>query len=59
MSQEKLLEYFMAKTDERFDRVETKIDLLLAFKWQIIAGATLMSGVLAIAIQLAAIFWGK
>lgn len=46
-----LLEYFISRTDKRFDQLERKLDTLLKFKWQIISGATVVSGLVAIAIQ--------
>jgi len=47
-----LMDYFVERTDERFDKLESKIDRLLEFKWQIIGGATALSAFVGIAIQL-------
>lgn len=57
-----LLEYFIDRTDKRFDKIdgeihakfnsiETKIDTLLKFKWQIISGATVVSVIVTVIFQ--------
>lgn len=51
--------YFMEQTNSRLVRIEDKLDTILAFKWQVIAGATVVSGFLAIAIQVAAIYFAR
>jgi len=59
----KLLDYFIDRTDERldqldkeigakFDKIESKIDTLLKFKWQIISGATVASFLVTLVVQL-------
>jgi len=48
----KLMDYFIERTDARFDNIETKIDTLLKFKWQIISGATVVSIFVSVAFQL-------
>ena len=45
------VEYFIEKTDARFDKIEKKIDKLLQFKWQIIGGAGAMSLLITILLQ--------
>jgi hypothetical protein len=49
---EKLLAYFMDATNERFDRLEDKIDVVLSFHWKIAGGAAAISAVITLAIQL-------
>lgn len=52
-------EKYIEGIDKRLESVEGKIDKLLEFKWQIIGGSVLMSSILAVAIQIVSIFWGK
>jgi hypothetical protein len=52
MSQEKLIEYFIQQTDIRLERMESKVDKLLQFKWQIIGGSVAVSTVVGMAVQL-------
>ncbi len=47
---EKLLEYFIKHTDKKFDElhqrignIDSKVDVLLAFKWKIIGGSIVLS----------------
>ena len=47
-----LMEYFIEKTDERFDKLEYKIDKILEFKWQIIGGAVGISGLIGLVVNL-------
>lgn len=47
---EQLFEVIM----QRFERLEEKVDKLLAFKWQIIGGSVLLSLLLTAAINLVA-----
>lgn len=46
-----LLDYFIKRTDERFDQLEEKIDTLIKFKWQIIGGAAIVSLMVTFAMQ--------
>lgn len=36
-------DYFIERTDKRFDQLEEKMDSMLAFKYQIIGASTLVS----------------
>lgn len=47
-----LMEYFIEKTDARFDKIDKKLDMLLHFKWQIIGGATAVSILVTVSLQL-------
>lgn len=49
---EPLTEYFIEQTNQRLDRIEDKIDILLEFKWQIIGGSVIASAFVAFAMQL-------
>lgn len=51
MSNDKLIDYLV----ERVENIDKKVDQLLQFKWQIIGGSVVISAVLAIIIQVAAI----
>jgi RsiW-degrading membrane proteinase PrsW (M82 family) len=51
MSEEKLITYLI----ERVEKIDDKVDRLLQFKWQIIGGSVVMSAILAVIIQIAAI----
>lgn len=46
-----LIDYFIERTDERFDKLEDKVDTLLAFKWQIIGGSVIFSAFLTLVFQ--------
>ena len=46
-----LHEYFIEETNKRLERIEDKLDTLLEFKWQIIGGSLVVSGLVAVAIQ--------
>lgn len=35
---EKLVQYFIAETNRKFEKLEHKIDLLLEFKWKAMGG---------------------
>lgn len=48
----KLIDYFIEKTDRRLTAIETKLDKLLQFKWQIIGGSVVLSVLLTTAFQL-------
>ena len=45
MNDNELLKYFIGKTDERFNKIDEKLDILLKFKWQI-GGAVFLSSIL-------------
>jgi len=46
------LHYFIERTDERFDKLESKLDMLIKFKWQIIGGSVTASVFVACMVQL-------
>lgn len=54
-----LQSYFVTETNKRLDRIEVKLDTLLAFKWQIIGGSMFLSAILAVTIQLLSLYWSK
>lgn len=43
----------------RLDRIEEKVDKILAFKWQIIGGSIVLSFALTLATNAAAIYFSK
>jgi len=47
-----LMDYFIAKTDERFKLIETKLDTIIKFKYQVIGGSVLVSIILTASFQL-------
>jgi len=53
MDQEKLVDYFIAKTDARFDRLEAKVDRLIAFRVLLIGAAVGISGLVSVIFQIA------
>lgn len=53
MPQEKLLEYYIKKSDERFDRLEAKIDKLMGFKWRLVGAASGVSIVISVLFEMA------
>lgn len=55
MEDKSLLEYFIERTDERLLSIESKLDKIFKFKWQIIGGATVLSAIASFIIN----YWGK
>lgn len=49
----KLTEYLI----QRVEKIDEKVDKLLQFKWQIIGGSVLMSVLITLALQVAAILF--
>lgn len=47
-----LIEYFIERTDRKLDKIDTKLDKLFAFKWQIIGGSLFLSTVVTTFISL-------
>lgn len=43
MADESKLDYFISQTNDRFDRIDDKLDSLLAFKWQFAGALTLIT----------------
>ena len=56
MSKE-LIDYFISETNTKFDKLETKVDKLLQFKWQIVGGSVIASILLSVIINVAVIIW--
>ena len=52
MPEHELVEYFIERTDQRFDELERKVDKLLTFKWQIIGGSIVLSGFVSLTMTL-------
>lgn len=57
--EKELIEYFIKKTDHRFDqvdrdfyRLEKKIDSLLAFKWQALGALLVINVIIIFAMQM-------
>ena len=46
------MDYFITRADERFDKLELKVDKLLEFKWQIIGGSVVVSTLVSLALSL-------
>lgn len=53
---QELIDYFIQETNKRFDKIEAKVDTILEFKWQIIGGSLVLSGICSVAI---AFLFGK
>ena len=65
-AEDKLLDYVIRHTDNRFDEVnercssiEEKVDQLLQFKWQVISGSVVLSAIASLALQLFLYLAGK
>lgn len=61
-----LIDYFIQETNKKFDKVEadmrsidSKVDQLLEFKWQIIGGSVILSLVVTLIIQLGTMYLAK
>lgn len=49
MSNKDLIDYFIAHSDARFDKIEQKVDDLLSFKWKLLGLATASSTLISVA----------
>jgi len=49
---EKLLEYYIAKSDERLDRLESKVDKLISFRVMLVGAAVAVSGLVSVGFQI-------
>ena len=38
-----LIDYFIDRTNKRFDKIDRKLDQLIEFKWKIIGGSVVFS----------------
>jgi tetrahydromethanopterin S-methyltransferase subunit G len=59
-------EYFMQVTKERFDgieqrfnRIDDKLDQVVSFRWQIIGGSLALSSVLSVVIAIVTIYYTR
>lgn len=50
MADRELVDYFIEQTDKRFDAIESKLDELIAFRWQLIGGSAVISAIVSILI---------
>lgn len=50
MNDKDMVDYFVAETNKKFDRIDQKLDKLYAFKWQIVGGAGVLSVVVSLMI---------
>lgn len=46
------MDYFIDKTDKRFDKLEKKLDEIIQFRWQIVGGAGLLTFLLTVGINI-------
>lgn len=46
-----LLKYYIDQTNQRLDRLDTKVDELLSFKWQIVGGSVVLSVIINFLIE--------
>lgn len=53
MSEKDLVKYFIEHTDERFEKVDRKLDELFAFKWKVIGIAVTLSSIVSFVIEIA------
>ena len=56
MDRQELVNYFIERTDERFDKLEAKIEQLISFRWMLIGASCAVSSIISIII---AIYFGK
>jgi hypothetical protein len=56
---EKLVKYFIEETNKKFEKLESKVDMLLEFKWRIVAGAMVISALITISLQIGAIVFSR
>jgi hypothetical protein len=52
MSDDKLLQYFIDSTNERLDKIEEKLDLLISFRIMLLGAAAVVSTVVALSVQI-------
>jgi hypothetical protein len=54
-----LVDYFIAETDKKYERLERKVDQLLEFKWKIIGGSVGLSVFITVLFQIGMIILNK
>jgi len=54
-----LLRDSIDKVDAKVDKIDDKLNEMLAFKWQIIGGSVIMSAIIGVAIQIFLAIYGK
>jgi hypothetical protein len=52
MPDKNLIDYFINETNQKFEKLEAKVDQILQFKWQIVGGSVVLSVLVTLAIQL-------
>lgn len=58
MPSDDLIKDFIERTDKRFDRVDEKLDELIAFRWQIIGGSIGLSALFSVLVNGLFLFLG-
>lgn len=58
MPDKELLEYYIKHSDSRFDKIDMKLDELIAFRWQIIGGSVVMSSLFTLVMNILFIVFG-
>lgn len=56
------MDYFIERSDKRFDKIESKLDSLIEFRWRLVGGAAAVTTVISIVIGLISLVmaqWGK
>lgn len=56
---DKKVDKFVEMQAHHNEKVQSKLDTVLEFKWQIVGGSVVLSVVVTLAFQLAAFVWGK
>lgn len=59
MPSDDLLKYFIEKSNERFDAIEKKIDMLISFRLVLIGASVGVSGLISAIFQIAVNWGGK
>lgn len=49
---EKWMQWYREHTDQRFDKLEEKMDSLIKFKWQIMGGFGVIGVIVSVVVQL-------
>lgn len=58
MADRELVNYFIEETNKRFLIIDTKLDTLFKFKWQIIGGSVGISSLVSIVISVLVLLFG-
>lgn len=54
-----LLDYFIEHTDERFNKLEQKLDELIEFRYQIIGGSAVVAGIISLVMTIVVTYIAK